>query len=421
MRAAVRVTDRDDAQAAGTLLSQRGYEVVGADGTSAHHIDLLVVDEWTAEDAAWVVEARAGGTPTAVLAELLLADANGPVVGVTGTAGKTSTCRALHHLLRACGVPACMSETARSGNAWPDHSLVGRMPTGAVVVAELTSTHLCHMGAVPIDVGVVTTVRPDHLELHGSIERYHAAKRRLVQALPPDAPLVLPVDDPDTRAALGVAGPTQWGFGEGPHAGPGAFITGPGQLVLRAHDSETRAELDVRGTEARALLAAAAAALALGVPPGPLAAALPHVPHAPHRMDPRVLPDGTTLIDNTMAATPLKVRAGLDDAPPGALVLVVGGTRAPMGTPVHDSPEERRLLHDALRAARERATVLVAFGPAAMDVQEVVTPDAITTGVEQALDVAVAECPADGTVMVAPMFPMGPDERDLVAGYARPN
>lgn len=421
MRAAIQVADRDDAQAAAALLSQRGYELVGAGDTPCRDLALLVVDEWTPEDAPRVTAARAAGTPTAVLAELLLADAAGPVVGVTGTAGKTSTCRGLHHLLRACGVSACMSATARSGNAWPDHSLVGRMPPGAVVVAELTSTHLCHMGAVPIDVGVVTTVRPDHLELHGSIERYHAAKRRLVQAVPPGAPLVLPVDDPDTLAALGITGPPQWGFGAGPHAGPGAFMTGPGQLVLRALDAESGAECVVHGTEARALLAAAAAALALGVQPGPLAAALPHVPHAPHRMDRRVLAQGTILIDNTMAATPLKVRAGLDDAPPGPLVLVVGGTRTPMGTPVHDSPEERRLLHHALRAARDRATVLVAFGPAAADVRDVVAPDAIAADVEQALEVAVAACPADGTVMVAPMFPMGPDERELVAGYAGPD
>lgn len=387
----------------------------------AADVDLLVVDEWTPEDAPWVEEARAAATPTTVLAELLLADAPGPVAAITGTAGKTSTSRALAHLLRACGVPVCISGTARSGNAWPDHSLAGNMPPGAVVVAELTSTHLCHMGDIRADVGVVTTVRPDHVELHGSIERYYAAKQRLVNAVPPGAPVVLPMDDPRTLDALGVGAKPEWGFGRAIGGGMGAFQPEPGRVLLRGPGGEHVTSLPTRGTAARAVLAASAAALALGVDPDALGSALASVPDPPHRMAARALGNGITLIDNTMAATPLKVAAGIADAPPGPLVLVVGGDRSPTGLRVHDSPEERDALHEALALARARATVLIAFGPAAADVRDVVEPDAVVPDIGGALDLAVSSCPAGGAVMVAPMFPMGPHEREFVAGYVLPD
>lgn len=418
MRAVLRVHGREDARAAGALLVRRGYEVVD---DRADAVDLVVVDEWTPEDAPWVRDARANGIPTAVLAELLLDDAAGPVVGVTGTAGKTSTCRALAHLLRACGVPVCISGTARSGNAWPDHSLVGNIPPGAVLVAELTSTHLCHMGTVRVDIGVVTNVRPDHVELHGSLDRYYAAKRRLVDALPPDAPLVLPVDDPLTISALGTTPGRSWGFGADPGTGVGAFLAAPDRVVLRDGERECTAPLTARGTAARAVLAAGAAAMALGVAPDALADAVAQVPPAPHRMSGRALPGGITIIDNTMAATPLKVVAGLHDAPDGPLVLVLGGDRSPTGTPVHASPDEQRALEEALREARRRAGTLVAFGPAADDVRAVVPPDVTARDIREALEAARGACPEGGTILVAPMFPMGPDERDLVAGYGLPD
>lgn len=418
MRAAVRIADPDDARAATLLLGQRGYEVVDPGPATSPPIDLLVVDEWTPESAPWVQEARESGTPTAVLAELLLDDAAGSVVGVTGTAGKTSTCRALAHLLRATGAPVRMSDAARSGNAWPDHSLAGDMPPDAVVVAELTSTHLCHMGSVRVDVGVVTTVRPDHIELHGSLERYFAAKRRLVHAVPPGGPVVLPVDDTTTLAALGVHGQPKWGFGYDTGAGHGAFLSAKQRVLLRSPQGREEAPCPARGTGARAVLAASATALALGVPVDAVAGSLARLPQPPHRMAARVLETGITLIDNTMAATPLKVLAGIDDAPAGQLVVVVGGNRAPSGTPVHDSPDERRALVEALRQVRERASLMVAFGPAAADVRDVVAVDREAPDIRSALDLALRGCPVEATVMVAPMFPMTPAERNLVAGYS---
>ena len=416
-RAVVRVGDPQDARAAECIVADRGHAV--ARGEVRPGDALLVVDEWTPEHDPHVERARALGVPVTVLAELVLQSLPRPVVAVTGTAGKTSTCRALAHLAQAAGRTPAISGTAHSGNAWPDHSL-RHPPAGAdVTIAELTSTHLCHMDAVAPDVAIVTCIRPDHVELHGDVAAYIAAKRRLVAHLGPRAALVLPCDDPATLTAIGPAGGARWWFGDSRHAGDrhGAFLDG-GTLVLRSPDDEATGTTHAIGSRARALAAAAAGALALGIAARHVAHAVATVPTPPHRMDRRVTPAGITIIDDTMAATPLKGAAAIADAGSGDLVVVVGGDPAPGGVPVHADPYARSDLERAVRTARRRARVLVAFGPAASDVAAIATPDQVAAEIDEAIDIALRSAAPGGSVLVSPMFPMSPAERDRVLARA---
>ena len=66
------------------------------------------------------------GRRVTCLAELVLRRAAVPVVGVTGTAGKTTACHRLAALLEAAGRPYAMARTARAANAWPDADLYER-------------------------------------------------------------------------------------------------------------------------------------------------------------------------------------------------------------------------------------------------------------------------------------------------------
>ncbi|MBL6634555.1 MAG: hypothetical protein ISP32_09280, partial [Thermoleophilia bacterium] len=300
MRACVRIRDEADARAARDELRRRGMR----ECAPGQRFELLVVDEWTAEGDTAVQAARREGVPVTVLAELVLERAGGPVVGVTGTAGKTSTCRALEWILRQSGRKVAISSTARSANAWPDHSLAGGSGASVVTIAELTSTHLCHMRSVHPDVAVVTTIRPDHVELHGSVEAYEAAKRRLVEELTGDDLLVLPCDDPTTVGVIGERPARPCGFGALPPAemppGDGAFVRGA-QVLLAWHEDHAQCDAPSAGTALRAGLAAAAAAMAVGVSPAEAAQALVAVPMVPHRMRAVTGARGITLIDDTMA------------------------------------------------------------------------------------------------------------------------
>jgi UDP-N-acetylmuramoylalanine--D-glutamate ligase len=413
-RAVLRVGDQGDARATEQLLLADGWDVQ-TDGP-LDGAGLLVVDEWTPETDPHVVAAHATGVRVTVLAEIILDHLRSPVIAVTGTAGKTSACRALAHVLERCGRPVSISSTARSANAWPDRSVGVDPAPGTVTIAELTSTHLCHMDSVRADVGVVTMLRPDHVDLHGDLDRYYAAKRRLVGRMPASSSVVLPLDDQQTTDILGPIDRTTWGFGAMTGATPDGAFEVDGHLVLAAGGRSAQRDLPATGTTLRAAMAAAAAALALGIDPQAVADALDGLPSVAHRLAARPGPGGITIIDDSMAATPLKAAAGIRQAPAGPLVVVVGGNDAPAGAPVHASPEEVAALSEALLAVRARADCLIAFGSAAQRVVAQVPVDQQVGSLADALDSALSRCPQGGTVMISPMFPLTPDDRARAAG-----
>jgi len=396
------------------ILGNRGHTVVSDPSAP---VDLLVVDEWTSETDGSVSVARAEGVTVTVLAEMILDGLPHPVVGVTGTAGKTSTCRALEAILRESGRPVAISTTARSGNAWPDHSLADQLGTaaqGTVVIAELTSTHLCHMSNVHPDVAVVTKIRPDHVELHGGVHAYVAAKRRLVAQLDADDRVVLPTDDPETIRLLGTVRAEPWGFGT-LATGPGAYAVDGGALLMSPRGA-LRVPSALEGPLLRSGLAAASAALALGIDPDEIAEGLRSLRPFGHRQAPRSGPRDITIVDDTMAATPVKVRAALEQFGGPGLVLVLGGDDALAGAAVHASPEEEAMLAETLALARERARAIVAFGPARGRILPHLAVDVEADDIADAISRAVDACPDHGTVLVSPMFPLTPAEREVAAG-----
>jgi UDP-N-acetylmuramoyl-L-alanyl-D-glutamate--2,6-diaminopimelate ligase len=126
------------------------------------------------------------------------------VVGVTGTDGKTSTCRLLTAALVAAGLTTGMSSTAalRIGGLDepnPVHATTPEAPEvqrslramalagDRVAVLETTSHGLAldRVGGVAYDAAILTNVTHEHLEFHGSFEAYRAAKLRLFRELGP--------------------------------------------------------------------------------------------------------------------------------------------------------------------------------------------------------------------------------------------
>lgn len=131
------VLDRSDQDGAAlaVALAARGADVVLADPApvvdappgcrlepdplrAVERADLLMADCWTGETAAHVVRARDRGIPVGSLADLVLHEAPCPVVGVTGTAGKTMTTRLIADLVAAAGLAVHVPPTGRAENAW---------------------------------------------------------------------------------------------------------------------------------------------------------------------------------------------------------------------------------------------------------------------------------------------------------------
>ena len=115
-------------------------------------------------------------------ADLLLRYAPVPVLGVTGSAGKTTTTRLAEAMLRKSGIETLSSSDAPADNAWPTSDLLERVLAARPPVwciAELTSNHLAVCSASP-RIACITNVWADHVDQHGSLAAYVEAKRRIV-------------------------------------------------------------------------------------------------------------------------------------------------------------------------------------------------------------------------------------------------
>ncbi|MDO4264421.1 MAG: UDP-N-acetylmuramoyl-L-alanine--D-glutamate ligase, partial [Deinococcus sp.] len=146
--------------------------VVAAPGVPIDHPDLLALAAQGAE----------------VTGEVALAARRRPgvtLVGVTGTAGKGGTTTLTAQLLRACGVRAL-----EGGNI--DPPLLDVIDRCEVAVVELSSFQLERAAGTRFPVAVITNLGVDHLDRHGSVESYHAAKLHIADGQEPGDLLLLP-------------------------------------------------------------------------------------------------------------------------------------------------------------------------------------------------------------------------------------
>ncbi|TMD00152.1 MAG: UDP-N-acetylmuramoyl-L-alanine--D-glutamate ligase [Chloroflexi bacterium] len=196
----VRVVDRGDGEAqrgmAATLPA--GVEVVlgGYDDDVAAGAAMVCPSPGVPWDAPVLESARRLGVPVRSEIDLVFERCPAPVAGVTGTNGKTTTTALLGAVLAAGGarvhVGGNIGETMldRLGDVRPDDW----------VVLELSSFQLESAADPRCRLATVLNLTPDHLDRHGTMERYGLAKRRLVEAADPQGTVVLNGADPLTRA-----------------------------------------------------------------------------------------------------------------------------------------------------------------------------------------------------------------------------
>jgi UDP-N-acetylmuramoylalanine--D-glutamate ligase len=280
--------------AAAAALEARGDEVVRVDAELGNEddshvlegVELVVKNPGVPGERPLVVEARRCGIPVWSEVELgwrLLAPR--PFIGVTGTKGKTTTSELLGEIFRAAG-----REVVVAGN-------VGRPLTAveasedAWIVAELSSFQLEDVHELALDVAVLLNLEPDHLDRHGTFERYRASKLRIFE-----------------RARHKVV---------------------PRGLALEgtefSADDALPAEPRLPGRHNRANAAAAtAAARVVGIPDDAIAEGLREFRGVPHRLELVRERDGVRWINDSIATNTLAARAGVEafDAP---VRLILGG------------------------------------------------------------------------------------------------
>ncbi|MFO7757029.1 MAG: UDP-N-acetylmuramoyl-L-alanine--D-glutamate ligase [Roseovarius sp.] len=119
------------------------------------------------------------------------------VIAVTGSNGKSTTAALIHHVLSSAG-----RKVQLAGNIGRGVLDIDPPADGGVVVLELSSYQIELARALTPDVAVFTNFSPDHLERHGGLGGYFAAKRRLFVEGGPDR-AVIGVDEPEGRFLAG--------------------------------------------------------------------------------------------------------------------------------------------------------------------------------------------------------------------------
>ncbi len=282
------------------------------------------------------------------------------VIAITGSTGKTSTKDILAALLQ----PHRRTFVSR-GNF---NTEIG-LPLELLAAPEGTEALVLEMGmrgagqiaelariAEP-DVGVIVNIGPAHLELLGSIEAIAAAKAELIADLHTGATAVIPANepllDPHRRTDDEVATVT---------FGPGGDVTlvsqtAEGRVAIDARGERIELELDFHQQHLRGnLLAAVAAALAIGVRPGGQVT----VAFSGRRGERTRLRSGVTVIDDCYNANPMSMRAALDDL---ASTAGEGRRVAVLGDMLELGPEEARFHREVgAHAAARGVGLLVAVG-----------------------------------------------------------
>jgi UDP-N-acetylmuramoylalanine--D-glutamate ligase len=346
--ARVTVTDRRDEQALAPALDALGdvpfeRRLGGHEGIRAADYDLIVRNPAVPETAPLIVEARDAGVPVEMEMTLFLAACPAPVIGVTGTKGKTTTARWIGHMLRQW-----KPETVLAGNM--GISALDALPQitpQTPVVLELSSFQLEWTGGRGLSphIAVITNLSPDHLDRYPSLEVYGEAKWGIAAHQTEKDVLILP----DARYAdlagnpglaflaaraqtakaqimpFGVL-PRIRGYPRGSwwieDAGTLLWSDGADAMYPLARGYDVR----LPGTHNRInAAAAAAAALAYGAPVDAVRAGLHTFTGTEHRYEDLGVVNGVRFINDTAATAPAAAVAALRTTP-GPVVLLAGGS-----------------------------------------------------------------------------------------------
>jgi UDP-N-acetylmuramoylalanine--D-glutamate ligase len=226
-------------------------------------------------------------------------------LGVTGTNGKSTTTALIGHILETSG-----REVQVGGNLGTPALDLEPLDSGGIYVLEMSSYQLELTLSVTFDVAVLLNVTPDHLERHGGLEGYVAAKRLIFHRQTRPRTAVIGVDDETcqgicrqlTEVGEQIVIPVS---GSGPARG-GVHVDG-GVLTDDTEGRETPV-LDLREVPSlpgrhnwQNTAAAYAACKTLGVQPPVIAACLRSFPGLPHRQELVAVIDGISYVNDSKA------------------------------------------------------------------------------------------------------------------------
>jgi UDP-N-acetylmuramoylalanine--D-glutamate ligase len=376
--------------AAALALRARGEEVIGVDagapvdlealseaGVAVHvktdgvaeleRVKALVKSPGVPARAAVIAAARAAGMP--VLGELemawrLLAN---EFIAVTGTNGKTTTAELIGHIHREAGLPVAVAGNVGTALS----SLIGRLESQTTIVCEVSSFQLEDTLAFAPEAAVLLNLTPDHIDRHGTMRAYTAAKLEIFARQGKRDVAVLP------RDLLGVL-----------------EVGGRGRRVYFG-DNAYAADVGLRGEHnLQNAMAATAVCLARGIDPDAVRAGLRSFTGVPHRLEEIARREGVIYVNDSKATNIASTFVALAAFPDIGIHLILGGQGKGQGFAPLRSTVERRA--SAVYLIGEDAP-LIAEALAGVSV-----PVAMCGTLEQAFSAASVAATAGEVVLLSP-------------------
>ena len=292
----------------------------------------VVVSPGMRWDHPLLVQLRQQGT--AVHGELVpawRASTGVPWIGITGTNGKTTVTHLVSHLLSSAGLQAPMGgNVGHSAAELVLQRCQGHGQPPDWLVIEMSSYQIEAAAEIAPQVGIWTTLTPDHLERHGTVEAYRAIKRGLLER---SGLRILNGDDPDLRAHA-----ASWDTAFWVSADPGSLPDtlepslwiAADRIVQRRADGGSDDLMDATclampGQHNRQnLLMAVAAGLAAGLTGLQMEQAMRTFPGVPHRLERLGQHQGVVYYNDSKATNYDAAEVALD-ALQGPLVVLAGG------------------------------------------------------------------------------------------------
>ena len=309
----------------GVLGDDEGIELVVGDEPRdlPASIDGVVVSPGVPTDRPLLLAAHRRGIPVIAEVELGFIFANGPVIGITGSNGKSTTTAMTGQLLNGAGI-----EAELCGNIGVPLSSVVGGAGNPVFVAELSSFQLESIETFRPDAAALLNVSDDHLDRHRDRDAYLSAKTAIFSNQTLTDVAVLNADDPRV-AAIDVSGRRR-SFSRLVEIADGCFVDGD-RVIEVDQAGSCRSLFECRSVRLPGLhnlenaMAAALLSCSMGADPETFATTLERFRGLPHRLERVDESRGVTWYDDSKAtnfAATLKSLEGFGD---GTVHLILGG------------------------------------------------------------------------------------------------
>lgn len=379
----------DQLQGVADVLREHGASFALQGPEAMEGVEMAVLSPGVRPDQEIFDDARHRGVEVTGDVELACRFLRGPVMGITGSNGKTTVTALCGHLLNECGIPvqvggnignqavASMIETSRN-DQWN--------------VLELSSFQTEMFRNTRVHIGLALNVTPDHLDRHHTIEEYAAAKLNMFAGQRPGDHAVLNAENEITRSwAHRVPGRVHW-FNAGGREDDGCWLDGSN---LMAGDEAWMpvSEVGLRGRHNLENVLAAGCGCALaGAPLDGMRAAVASFPGVEHRIEFVRTLNGVDYFNDSKATNVDATIKALESFDQG-LWVILGGK---------DKDSDYRPLRPLL-ASRARAALLIGAAAAKIESQIAGAVRIEQCGdLQAAVALARAQASTGDTVLLAP-------------------